>query len=226
MRRLFQENILILLCVILSFCALVSCGSTAEGSFADAGDDISYSSDNPQTTVQSTEAAATTEQREFLTVDTAGESAWMLVIIRETPPQNYTQNITVIDGNGSVYKEKFTSAHDSFHINDENWYGQLTDLCISSDPTETLAEDARKTVSDFMGNAGAYQDVPVTSESSGLKDYGGSAVYGVWFDQGEAHSMKICNYGAKIECIDHDDARAFANDLISLNLFYTIGFEF
>lgn len=166
------------------------------------------------------------DQSKNLSDDITIKPAWKLLIINETPPSNYTQNIIVIDESGTIYRYNFSDVNESFHIYAENWQEQLADICSSSNTAERLSDDDIKIFAEYMENIYKYREENIMTQKSQLKDYGVTVVYGIDYNNDNPEYTLICKYGSEISCIDNSITKKFANELIQLNLLYTMGYTF
>lgn len=243
MKCYFHNTRLLILYLVISCCILVSCGNISESNLSDSSINISdnlpstfeeFNTDvnNVSETIISTNMDENTSDIQINTQSNAekdnimNKQLWKILIIREIPTSNYTQKITVVDESGTIYRDNYSDVNESFHIYEENWQEQLSDICNSSNTSERLSDDDIKIFAEYMENIYKYKEENVMTQKSQLKDYGVTVVYGIDYNNDNPEYTLICKYGSEISCIDNSITKKFANELIQLNLLYTMGYTF
>ncbi len=243
MKFSFHNTRSLILYLVILCCILVSCGNISETDLTDSNintsdnlpstfEEFNTDVNNVSKTIISTNMDENTSDIQINTQSNTekdnimNKQLWKILIIREIPTSNYIQKITVVDESGTIYRDNYSDVNESFHIYEENWQEQLSDICSSSNTAERLSEDDIKIFAEYMENIYKYREENVMTQKSQLKDYGVTVVYGIDYNNNNPEYTLICKYGSEISCIDNSITKKFANELIQLNLLYTMGYTF
>ncbi len=176
------------------------------------------------------DASSTTVSTSEVTEGTE-EPPIVLAVVYENYAWVEEQEVKIYDSGGSryfyVYGEGYGEGDDNFlwlDFSKKDLQDTMRKIAELGSVTE-VSDEALKAISDFSGKYEEGLTKKYKEYESGLRDYGGNMLYGIYYDDGAPKYVLLCQYGNQIKCLDDEDVINFANQMIELGVFPTAHHE-